>query len=61
MRGAKWASLDRTILLPLAMARAGKYKLLVGKPGGEWQASWYGLFSPNASTPKVNENFFACG
>lgn len=41
--------------------RRGKYKLLVGKPGGEWQASWYGEFSPNASTPKVNENFFACG
>jgi hypothetical protein len=44
-----------------ALLCEGKYKLLVGKPGGEWQASWYGEFSPNATTPHVNENFFACG
>lgn len=46
-------------LRPAAL-RQGRYKLLVGPPQGEWQASWYGLFSPNASTPKVDENIFAC-
>ena len=43
-----------------AAMRQGRYKLLVGPPQGEWQASWYGLFSPNATTPVVNQDFYAC-
>lgn len=41
--------------------RQGQYKLLVGPPGGEAQATWYGQFSPNASNPSPSLNYFACG
>lgn len=39
----------------------GQYKLLVGGPGGEPQASWYGQFSPNATHPVANMSYAACG
>ena len=42
----------------------GDLKLIVGPPGGEQQASWYGgapdYFSPNASMPVPPINFAAC-
>jgi arylsulfatase B len=38
----------------------GSYKLLVGKGPGEPMASWYGSFSPNASHPNPDLNYFAC-
>ena len=45
---------------PNGAIRLGKYKLLVGPPGGEQQASWYGNFSPNASFPNPSLNYVAC-
>lgn len=42
----------------------GDLKLLVGAPGGEAQAAWYGgpptYFTPNVSHPSPSLNFFAC-
>ena len=39
--------------------RVGDYKLIVGQPSGESQATWYGHFSPNASY-KGKGNFATC-
>jgi hypothetical protein len=41
--------------------RSGNYKLVVGPKGGEYQASWYGWFTPNQTNPNPDVNIFACG
>ena len=46
--------------LPHGALISGGYKLLVGPRGGEAQASWYGVFSPNASAPAPSLAFYAC-
>ena len=69
-RSPRWAvglPLDHLNYAPSGITGAyikGDLKLLVGSPGGEAQASWYGgpptYFTPNATDPKPSLEYYAC-